>query len=137
MVRVLKPVRVQRNGSLAEFLPAEYGLTLDVAIDFAASVIGRQRKILTIDFARFAANWRGPAAQASCAISDPCKRRAWRSAPRWATRSLCLRTRCSYPQGLRFPDEFVRHKMLDALGDLALAGAPIVGVSAPIAVVMR
>ena len=29
--------------------------------------------------------------------------------------------------GLRFPDEFVRHKMLDALGDLYLAGAPIIG----------
>ena len=31
------------------------------------------------------------------------------------------------PEGLRFPDEFVRHKILDAIGDLALAGAPIVG----------
>jgi UDP-3-O-[3-hydroxymyristoyl] N-acetylglucosamine deacetylase len=31
------------------------------------------------------------------------------------------------PDGLRFPDEFVRHKVLDAIGDLALAGAPILG----------
>ena len=31
------------------------------------------------------------------------------------------------PGGLRRADEFVRHKMLDALGDLALAGAPILG----------
>ena len=30
-------------------------------------------------------------------------------------------------EGLRFSDEFVRHKMLDAVGDLALAGAPILG----------
>lgn len=30
-------------------------------------------------------------------------------------------------EGLRFPDEFVRHKMLDAIGDFALAGAPILG----------
>ena len=29
--------------------------------------------------------------------------------------------------GLRFPDEFVRHKLLDALGDMYLAGAPILG----------
>ena len=29
------------------------------------------------------------------------------------------------PEGKRFPDEFVRHKMLDAVGDLALAGAPL------------
>lgn len=31
------------------------------------------------------------------------------------------------PEGLRFADEFVRHKVLDAIGDLALAGRPIVG----------
>ena len=31
------------------------------------------------------------------------------------------------PGGLRFPDEFVRHKLLDCIGDLYLAGAPIVG----------
>ena len=31
-------------------------------------------------------------------------------------------------QGLmRFPDEFVRHKILDAIGDMALAGAPLIG----------
>ena len=31
------------------------------------------------------------------------------------------------PEGLRYRDEFVRHKALDAIGDLSLAGAPIVG----------
>jgi UDP-3-O-[3-hydroxymyristoyl] N-acetylglucosamine deacetylase len=31
------------------------------------------------------------------------------------------------PEGLRFPDEFARHKALDALGDLTLAGAPLLG----------
>jgi UDP-3-O-[3-hydroxymyristoyl] N-acetylglucosamine deacetylase len=30
-------------------------------------------------------------------------------------------------EGLRYPEEFVRHKMLDAVGDLALAGAPVLG----------
>lgn len=30
-------------------------------------------------------------------------------------------------EGLRFPDEFVRHKVLDAIGDLALLGSPIIG----------
>jgi len=32
------------------------------------------------------------------------------------------------PEGLRSEDEFVRHKMLDAVGDLMLAGAPIAGI---------
>ena len=31
------------------------------------------------------------------------------------------------PEGARFPDEFVRHKAVDAIGDLALAGAPLIG----------
>ena len=31
------------------------------------------------------------------------------------------------PEGMRFPDEFVRHKAVDAIGDLALAGAPLIG----------
>lgn len=31
------------------------------------------------------------------------------------------------PEGVRYRDEFVRHKILDAIGDLALAGAPIIG----------
>jgi UDP-3-O-[3-hydroxymyristoyl] N-acetylglucosamine deacetylase len=31
------------------------------------------------------------------------------------------------PEGLRFPDEFVRHKLLDALGDVALLGWPVLG----------
>jgi UDP-3-O-[3-hydroxymyristoyl] N-acetylglucosamine deacetylase len=30
-------------------------------------------------------------------------------------------------EGVRYPDEFVRHKAVDAIGDLALAGAPILG----------
>lgn len=37
------------------------------------------------------------------------------------------RGRILNPEGLRRSDEFVRHKMLDAVGDLALAGAPIIG----------
>jgi UDP-3-O-[3-hydroxymyristoyl] N-acetylglucosamine deacetylase len=32
------------------------------------------------------------------------------------------------PEGLRFEDEFVRHKVLDAIGDLALAGLPLIGL---------
>ncbi|HWT30577.1 MAG TPA: UDP-3-O-acyl-N-acetylglucosamine deacetylase, partial [Propylenella sp.] len=32
------------------------------------------------------------------------------------------------PEGLRFADEFVRHKVLDSIGDLALAGAPLQGM---------
>jgi len=32
------------------------------------------------------------------------------------------------PEGMRYPDEFVRHKAVDAIGDLALSRAPLIGV---------
>jgi len=35
------------------------------------------------------------------------------------------------PEGLRFPDEFARHKVLDAIGDLSLFGLPVIGHFAP------
>lgn len=31
------------------------------------------------------------------------------------------------PDGLRFPDEFVRHKILDSIGDISLVGMPVIG----------
>jgi UDP-3-O-[3-hydroxymyristoyl] N-acetylglucosamine deacetylase len=31
------------------------------------------------------------------------------------------------PEGVRYADEFVRHKVVDAIGDLALSGAPLIG----------
>ena len=43
-LKVLKPVHVHEGVAFAEFLPAEHGLTLDIEIDFADPVIGRQRK---------------------------------------------------------------------------------------------
>ena len=76
---------------------------------------------------RSAANSPAPAPSASCATSSGSGRPASRSAPRSKTPSRSTTTRILNPEGLRYADEFVRHKMLDAVGDLALAGAPIIG----------
>ena len=51
-----------------------------------------------------------------------------RSARRSRIRWWSPTTACSIRKALRFADEFVRHKVLDAIGDLALAGAPLLGV---------
>ncbi len=40
---------------------------------------------------------------------------------------ICDDNKIINPEGLRYENEFVRHKTLDAVGDLALAGAPILG----------
>ena len=48
-LKIVKPVRVDRDGGFAEFLPAEHGFRLDVEIDFKSPAIGRQRRVFDLD----------------------------------------------------------------------------------------
>jgi UDP-3-O-[3-hydroxymyristoyl] N-acetylglucosamine deacetylase len=54
-------------------------------------------------------------------------RRPMRSVPRSRTPICLADDRVLNPEGLRYADEFVRHKALDAVGDLAMAGLPLLG----------
>lgn len=126
-IKILKPVRVEHGRSFSELLPASSGFRLDVAIDFAAKAIGAQSKTLDLTPARF----RREIARARTfgLISDVEK--LWKMG--FALGSSLDNSvavdgdRILNPEGLRSKDEFVAHKMLDALGDLALAGAPLIG----------
>lgn len=124
---VLAPVRVAAGEAFAELAPGGDGLTLDVGIDYPDPAIGRQRRTLRLDPETF----RREIARARTFgfVSDV--ERMWRAGfARGATlaNSVAIaESRVLNAGGLRFPDEFVRHKMLDAIGDLRLAGAPIVG----------
>jgi UDP-3-O-[3-hydroxymyristoyl] N-acetylglucosamine deacetylase len=127
-LKILKPVRVDRDGGHAEFLPAERGFRLDVEIDFASAAIGRQRLDLTLDPGAF----RREIARARTFgfVSDIQK--LWQAGYALGSsleNSVAIDDdQILNPEGLRYADEFVRHKALDAVGDLSLAGAPIVGV---------
>lgn len=127
-LKVLTPVRVQHNRSFAEFLPAQQGLTLDVEIDFAAPVIGRQRKILTLDPGTFRREL--SRARSFGFLRDLSSLRAQGLALGASLDNTValLDDAVLNPEGVRFADECVRHKMLDALGDLALVGAAITGI---------
>src|SRR5271170_7429251 len=48
-LKIVKPVRIERDGAYAEFIPAERGFRLDVEIDFQSPVIGRQRRVFDLD----------------------------------------------------------------------------------------
>ena len=48
-LKILKPVRIERDGGYAEFLPADRGFRLDVEIDFESPAIGRQRCAFNLD----------------------------------------------------------------------------------------
>jgi UDP-3-O-[3-hydroxymyristoyl] N-acetylglucosamine deacetylase len=127
MLRILKTVRVERGASYAELRPAERGLGLDVEIDFSARAIGRQRKTINLD----AASFRSELARARTFGFVCDVERLWKMGFALGSsleNSVALDgERIVNPEGLRYRDEFVRHKMLDSIGDLALAGAPIVG----------
>lgn len=123
-IKVLKPVTVRRGDAVARLLPAD-GLEMAFAIDFEDAAIGRQSKTLDMSNGAF--------------VRELCDSRTFcRSADIDAMRERGLILGGSLdnavvvdgedvltPGGLRHADEAVRHKMLDALGDLALAGAPL------------
>jgi len=127
-LKIVKPVRVDRDGGFAEFLPAENGFRLDVEIDFKSPAIGRQRRVFDLDPTTF----RREIARARTFgfLSDV--QALWQAGYALGSsleNSVAIDGDAILnPEGLRYADEFVRHKALDAVGDLSLAGAPIIGL---------
>lgn len=123
-IRVLRPVEVSLNGATARLDPAP-GLFIDFAIDFAAPAIGRQALALSLANGAFLRELSD--ARTFCLLSDVEGMRGQARAlgGTFANAVVVDGDRVLNPGGLRRPDEFVRHKMLDALGDLATAGAPV------------
>lgn len=125
-IKVLKPVRIEWGASTAELLPYD-GSGFDVTIDFETPLIGRQH--LKIDLNPYSYRREICRARTFGFMKDV---KALWAAGRALGSSLENTValgddRILNPEGLRFKDEFVRHKTLDAIGDLALAGAPILG----------
>jgi UDP-3-O-[3-hydroxymyristoyl] N-acetylglucosamine deacetylase len=127
-IRVLRPLRVESGPSYAELKPGGRGLRIDVEIDFEAAAIGRQRCAFDLDPSVF----RKDIARARTFgfVSDV--KKLWQAGFALGSsldNSVALDGDAILnPEGLRYADEFVRHKALDAIGDLALAGAPLLGV---------
>ena len=126
-IRVLKPVRVENGRAFSELLPARHNLRLEVEIDFATKVIGRQKKVVDLD----ASSFRRELSRARTFGFKSDVEMMWKMG---FARGSSLENSIGIdndsvlnPEGLRYPDEFVRHKTLDAVGDLALAGAPLIG----------
>ena len=125
-LRVLKPVGVTSGNSYAELRPYDR-FRLEMEIDFDHPTVGRQSLALDINPVTF----RRELARARTFGFMRDVHKLWNSGyalgASFANTVVVAEDRVVNPDGLRFPDEFVRHKALDALGDLALAGAPILG----------
>jgi len=132
-IKILKPVRVERGRAFCELRPSEGPLHLqnllhlDVEIDFSCGVIGNQKKSLDLRPLAFRRDL--SRARTFGFLSDV--ERLWKAGFALGAsldNTIALHEdKVLNAEGLRFADEFVRHKMLDAVGDLALAGAPILG----------
>jgi UDP-3-O-[3-hydroxymyristoyl] N-acetylglucosamine deacetylase len=128
-IRILEPIEVRMGAKSAALLPSDAfeGLDLDVTIRFADAAIGVQRRTVQLTAESFLADIAD--ARTFGFMSDVDAMRA-AGLGRGASMDNTLVVdagRVMNPEGLRFDDEFVRHKLLDAVGDLSLAGAPICG----------
>ncbi len=126
-IRILKSSRVESGASWAEFIPYE-GTRYEVEIDFETPVIGRQKFAGDMDDAVF----RKEISRARTFGFMRDVERLWAAGLALGSsldNSLVIGDDNTVinPGGLRYPDEFVRHKTLDAIGDLSLAGAPFIG----------
>ena len=126
-LKVLKPIRVAQGRASGELLPYDAGFRVEVEIDFPHSLIGHQRYAATLSPDTFRQDL--APARTFGFMSDVAK--LWSAGYALGAsleNTVCLgEDRVLNPGGLRFSDEFVRHKTLDAMGDLALAGARFIG----------
>ncbi len=127
-VQVLRAVRVEEGEAFAELRPGTAPcLDMAMSIDFEAPAIGRQALTLMLDEAAFRNEL--SAARTFVQAHEIAGLRAAGLAKGGDLSNAVVvdGTRVLNPAGLRRPDDFVRHKMLDAVGDLALAGAALQG----------
>jgi UDP-3-O-[3-hydroxymyristoyl] N-acetylglucosamine deacetylase len=126
-IQVLKTVKVVMGDSLGELRPYGAGFRAEVEIDFANPVIGRQSFSLDLSPEGFRREL--SRARTFGCMNDVA--RLWSAG--FALGASFENTvvfddeRLVNPEGLRYADECVRHKMLDVVGDLALAGKPLLG----------
>lgn len=127
-LRILKPVHVADGSKSASLLPvSDDSFQMDAVIDFASEVIGRQRKTLTLTPESFGRDL--AFARTFGFYSDIQKlRKMGLGQGASLENAIALDDdKIINPEGLRAKDEFVRHKLLDAVGDLSLMGYPIIG----------
>ena len=125
-IRVLKPVSVTKGDATATLLPSEE-LEIDFEIDFADRVIGQQSKQLNMANGAFVRELCDSRTFCRQADIDMMRERGLIAGGSVTSAVVVEGDVVVTPGGMRHRDEPVRHKMLDALGDLTLAGAPIMG----------
>jgi len=125
-IKVVKPIRVQEGDCFGEITPHS-GFHMDVEINFETPVIGRQRLAFEMNPGVFRHEL--SRARTFGFMSDVEK--LWKAGLALGAsldNTVAIgEDNVLNTEGLRYANEFVRHKMLDAIGDLSLAGYPLLG----------
>jgi UDP-3-O-[3-hydroxymyristoyl] N-acetylglucosamine deacetylase len=125
-IKVLRPIRVNADGCYGELRPHTRGLRVEAEIEFDHPLIGRQVLALDIEPDLF----RGELARARTFGFMRDVSKLWSAGyalgASFENTVVVAENRILNAEGVRFPDEFVRHKAVDAIGDLALSGAPLI-----------
>jgi UDP-3-O-[3-hydroxymyristoyl] N-acetylglucosamine deacetylase len=126
-IQVLKPVKVTMGDSFGELRPYSAGFRAEVEIDFANPMIGRQSYMLDLSPETFRREI--CRARTFGCMNDVA--RLWSAGfalgASFENSVVFDETRLLNAEGLRYIDECARHKVLDVVGDLALAGLPLLG----------
>lgn len=130
VLEILRPVRVEQNGAFAELRPhADGGAGFDISlsIEFAARAIGAQAYHFNLSTAGFADEIARARTFTQRGEIEALRQAGLARGGSLANAVVVDDDKIMNPEGLRYADEFVRHKLLDVIGDLYLAGAPISG----------
>jgi UDP-3-O-[3-hydroxymyristoyl] N-acetylglucosamine deacetylase len=127
-LRILNPVEVRDGDKWARFDPFN-GFKLDFTIDFPHPMFGSENRNVVIDFAEHSYVKEVARARTFGFMQDL---EAMRDAGLGLGGSLQNAVvldeyRVLNSEGLRYDNEFVKHKVLDAIGDLYLLGHPLIG----------
>lgn len=126
LIRVLAPVALEEGGVQVSLSPSD-SLEIDFSIEFPDAAIGRQSMHLNMANGSFVRELCTSRTFCRKADVDWMRDQGLGLGGTLENAVVVDGAEVLSPGGLRHDDEFVRHKMLDALGDLALAGAPLLG----------
>jgi UDP-3-O-[3-hydroxymyristoyl] N-acetylglucosamine deacetylase len=125
-IEVIKPVVVEAAGKFARLDPAPFA-SYSASIDFDHPTVGAQSLSVPFEPKRLARMLGSARTFGFAADIDQLRARGLARGGSLENAVVVGPDGVLNPGGLRFSDEFVRHKLLDAIGDTFLAGAPVVG----------
>ena len=127
-LRIKEPIEVRDGDKWARFAP-HHGFVLDFTIDFPHPVFGSENRHVIIDFAEHSYTKEVSRARTFGFMQDvEAMREAGLALGGSLQNAIVLdETRVLNSEGLRYDNEFAKHKVLDAVGDLYLLGHPLIG----------